>query len=45
MKQINVTIEDELHKELINKKSGLTWIEFLKLLLTIPDKKIEELVK
>jgi len=45
MKQINLTIEDDLHKKLIQKKNGLTWIKFISLLLTISDEKIKEMKK
>ena len=45
MKQLNVTLEDDFHKKLINKKNGLTWVQFLELLLELPDKKIKEYKK
>jgi len=42
MKQINITVEDKLHKQLIDKKGDLTWIKFLELIIKIPDLLIEK---
>lgn len=42
MRQLNITFEDEEYKELLKKKNGLTWHNFIMLLLNIPDEKIRK---